>query len=129
MKHETQRPHGFRCALPILQIITPSYLYKVRNDKSKFLAQAGFTQDHPEALRVAIQAVIESSEAVEDRTNEYGTFYQVEGELIGSNGVNLSVTTIWLQRQIDYKFQFITLKPRKESRHDARVIPRGYFNS
>jgi hypothetical protein len=42
-----------------------------------------------------------------------------EGELIGTNEVNLSVTTIWLQRQIDCKFQFVTLKPRKESRYDA----------
>lgn len=94
-------------------------VYKTRNDKSIFLAQAGFTQENPEALRAGIQAVVESGEAVEDRTNEYGTFYQVEGELIGNNGVNLSVTTIWLQRQIDCKFQFVTLKPRKESRYDA----------
>ena len=45
---------------------------------------------------------------------EYGTFYRVEGELIGTNNVKLSVTTIWLQRKIDNQFQFITLKPRKE---------------
>jgi hypothetical protein len=69
-------------------------VYRARNDKSKFLAQAGFTQENLEALRAAIQAVAESGEAVEDRTNEYGTFYQVEGELIGTNEVNLSVTTI-----------------------------------
>ncbi|MGF1481610.1 MAG: DUF6883 domain-containing protein [Cyanophyceae cyanobacterium] len=94
-------------------------VYKARNDKSKFLAQAGFTLENPEALRTDIQAVVESGEAVEDRTNEYGTFYQVEGELIGNNRVNLSVTTIWLQRQIDSKFQFVTLKPRKESRYDT----------
>jgi hypothetical protein len=94
-------------------------VYKARNDKSKFLAQAGFTQENPETLRAAIQGIVESGEAVEDRTNEYGTFYQVEGELIGNNGVNLSVTTIWLQRQIDRKFQFVTLKPGKESCYDA----------
>ncbi|NEQ19625.1 MAG: hypothetical protein F6K28_08590 [Microcoleus sp. SIO2G3] len=61
----------------------------------------------------------ESVEAVEDGTNEYGIFYRVEGDLSGTNGVNLSVVTIWLQRQSDGKFQFVTLKPRKESRHDA----------
>jgi hypothetical protein len=94
-------------------------VYKARNDKSKFLAQAGFTQDNPEALRAAIQTIVELGEAVEDRTNEYGTFFQVEGKLIGNNGANLSVTTIWLQRQIDRQFQFVTLKPVKESRYDA----------
>jgi hypothetical protein len=87
---------------------------KARNDKSRFLARAGFTQQNPEALLAAIQSLIEMVEAVEDRTDEYGTFYRAEGELIGFNGVNLSVTTIWLRRKVDGKFQFITLIPRKE---------------
>jgi len=90
---------------------------KPRNDKSKFLAQAGFTQQNPGALRVAIRSLNKLVEAVEDGTSEYGTFYRVEGELIGTNGVNLSVTTIWLQRQVDGRFHFVTLKPRKESIH------------
>lgn len=84
---------------------------KARNDKSKFLAQAGFTQENPEALTRAIRFQAVAAEAVEDRCNEYGTFYHVEGELIGTNGVSLSVVTIWLKRQIDDKFQFVTLKP------------------
>jgi hypothetical protein len=88
---------------------------QARNDKSKFLAQAGFTQDNPDALRTAIQMLAGAIEAVEDRNNEYGTFYQVVGELVGTNGVNLLVVTIWLQRQVDGKFQFVTLKPLKES--------------
>jgi hypothetical protein len=50
-------------------------------------------------------------EAIEEKSNEYGIFYQVKGELIGVNGVSLSVVTVWLQRQIDGKFQFVTLKP------------------
>jgi hypothetical protein len=74
---------------------------------------------HNNAQANRLPRVAESGEAVEDRTNEYSTFCQVEGELIGTNEVNLSVTTIWLQRQIDCKFQFVTLKPRKESRYGA----------
>lgn len=88
---------------------------KARNDKSKFLAQGGFTQDNPEALKAAIQLLAQGCEAVEDRSNEYGTFYQVAGDLMGVNGVNLSVVTIWLQRGTDGKFQFVTLMPFKES--------------
>ncbi len=88
---------------------------KARNDKSQFLAQAGFTSDDPEALKVAIQALVRAGEAVEDRRDEYGIFYQVMGELVGANAVNLSVVTIWLQRQTDKKFQFVTLKPLKET--------------
>ncbi|WP_277876342.1 hypothetical protein [Anabaena azotica] len=37
------------------------------------------------------------------------------GELIGLNQRNLAVITVWLQRAVDGKFQFITLKPNKES--------------
>jgi hypothetical protein len=88
---------------------------KARNDKSKFLAKAGFTPENPEALIAAIQLLLEADEAAEDGSNEYGVFYKVVGELVGANGVNLSVVTIWLRRQIDGKFQFVTLKPRKES--------------
>jgi hypothetical protein len=88
---------------------------KVRNDKSKFLAQAGFTLENSEALIVAIQSLMKISDAVEDRSNEYGIFYQAVGELVGVNGTKLSVVTIWLQRRTDEKFQFVTLKPFKES--------------
>jgi hypothetical protein len=84
---------------------------KARNDKSRFLAQAGFTQENPESLKLAIQSQAMDKEAIEEKSNEYGTFYQVEGELIGVNGVSLSIITVWLQRQIDGKFQFVTLKP------------------
>jgi hypothetical protein len=84
---------------------------KTRNDKSRFLAQAGFTQENPEDLKLAIQSQAMDKEVIEEKSNEYGTFYQVEGELIGVNGINLSVVTVWLQRQIDGKFQFVTLKP------------------
>jgi hypothetical protein len=52
-----------------------------------------------------------NKEAIEEKSNEYGTFYQIEGELIGVNGVNLSVVTVWLRRLIDGEFQFVTLKP------------------
>jgi hypothetical protein len=94
-------------------------IYKPRNDKSQFLAQAGFTRLNPEDLCAALRILIEDNEAIEDRINEYGTFYQVTGTLIGTNGISLPVVTVWLQRQVDGNFQFITLKPYKESRHDA----------
>lgn len=90
-------------------------VHKARNDKSKFLARAGFTSENPEALKAAIQSVVGVGEAIEERNNEYGIFYRVVGELVGTNGINLSVVTIWLQRRIDGKFQFVTLQPFKET--------------
>jgi hypothetical protein len=85
-----------------------------QDDKSKFLAQAGFTLDNPEQLKAAIRQLADTVEAVADKTNEYGIFYRVEGQLIGINDRNLSVITIWLNRKIDEQFQFITLKPKRE---------------
>lgn len=86
-------------------------VYKPRNDKSQFLAQAGFRLDNWQVLKTAIQKLNQSIEAKADRTDEYGTFYNVNGELQGANGINLSVITIWLERKSDGKFQFITLVP------------------
>jgi len=86
---------------------------KARNDKSKFLARAGFTQRNPEALLEAIRLLAAEKEAVQNRTDCYGTFYQVEGMLKGVNGIDLAVTTIWME-QHDSQVKFITLIPRKE---------------
>ena len=89
-------------------------LPKARSDKSKFLAKAGFTLNNPDALKLALQRQGSSNDAIEERTDQYGTFYQVQGELVGVNGVSLWIISIWLHRRIDGKFQFVTLVPCKE---------------
>ena len=86
-------------------------VYKPRNDKSQFLAQAGFTLSNWQALKTAILQLNQSVEAQLDRIDEYGTFYNVSGELQGVNGIDLSVVTIWLKCKSDGQFQFITLIP------------------
>lgn len=92
---------------------------KDRNDKSLFLARAGFTQQNPEALRAAIALLSESEEAIEDGTNEYGEFFRVEGVLRGVNGQDLAVVAIWIRWYEDRSVHFVTLKPWKESRYGA----------
>ena len=86
---------------------------RLKDDKSKYLAQAGFTQANPEDLLTAIRQLITDNEAVEDNVNEYGVFYLVEGNLQGINNNNLAVVTVWLQSKYDGSFRFITLKPKK----------------
>jgi hypothetical protein len=80
--HYPNRGFGVRISedaiIPDDKITCYLLVQKARNDKSKFLAQAGFTQENPEALRRAIQSLTTADiEAVEDRSNAYGTFYQV----------------------------------------------------
>jgi hypothetical protein len=84
-----------------------------QNDKSKFLASAGFTQENPLELLAALQELTAHTELIEDVTNEYGIFYRLGGTLRGNNHHHLVVVTIWLKQAIDEKYRFITLKPKK----------------
>ncbi len=83
------------------------------DDKSKFLAGAGFTRENPEVLLAAPSRLAIGVDGQEDGTNEYGTFYRVEGQLVGPDGRTLDVVTIWLRWRIDDTFHFVTLKPRR----------------
>ena len=85
---------------------------KPKNDKSGFLAQAGFTQKNPDVLETALRRLIAENEAISDREDEYGIFYQVSGQLYGTIGT-LAVVTIWLQRSLDDGYRFVTLKPER----------------
>ena len=86
-------------------------VFQPENDKSKFLAQAGFTQENPEALEAAIREMIANHDAVLDRTDRFGDFYRVEGDLKGVNERELSVVTIWILRTAeDGVYRFVTLK-------------------
>lgn len=89
-------------------------VFRDKDDKSKFLAQAGFTLDNADSLQKAIIQLITVEDAIKDDKNEYGIFYRVEGMLERVNGINLAVVTIWILRYIDDFFQFVTLKPRKD---------------
>jgi hypothetical protein len=83
-----------------------------KNDKSGFLAQAGFTVANPDLLEQAIRQLIAENDAIPDRQNEYGAFYRVEGVLSGPDGMLLAVT-IWMQQTIEDRFRFVTLKPAR----------------
>jgi hypothetical protein len=72
--------------IPVEKLTRYLLVPKLKDDKSKFLAQAGFTQNNPDDLRVAIRQLIQDNTAIADGTNEYGTFYRVEGMLQGING-------------------------------------------
>ena len=102
--------------LPIEKLTAYLLVEREWDDKSKFLAQAGFTRENPHLLLAAIRKLAATAEAVEDGRNEYGAFLRAEGILTGPNGRALSVVTIWLQSAIDSRVRFVTLKPRKEKK-------------
>jgi len=69
-------------------------LPRQRDDKSKFLAQAGFYHANPDTLLQAIRDHAAAHEAIADGDNEYGEFYRAEGGLLGPNKITLQVVTI-----------------------------------
>ena len=82
------------------------------DDKSEFLAQAGFDLDKRSLLLSALRKLVAANEAVADRTDVYGTFFRVNGQLTVPNGRDLDVVTIWLCSRTDNSYRFITLKPK-----------------
>jgi hypothetical protein len=98
--------------IPATKLTDYLLAYRRKSDKSQFLAQAGFTLDDPAALAGAIRGLIAEHDGTVDRRNEYGVFYRVEGILRGPQG-DLEVITVWLRREVDGKYWFITLKPAR----------------
>jgi hypothetical protein len=91
-------------------------VWRQADDKSKFLAQAGYTLENWQQLEAALRRQILTLEAVpSDEPNPFGDVYEIRGFLTGVSGVNLAVVTVWM---IEYETQvtkFITLYPDKEA--------------
>ncbi|MEP6664246.1 MAG: DUF6883 domain-containing protein [Verrucomicrobiota bacterium] len=91
------------------------YLLKLRDedDKSQFLALAGYTLAHVDKLFEDLRALLER-DAEFIQTTEYGDKYRIHGRLIGPNGRQLSVTTIWMTEEATGRTKFVTLYPDKD---------------
>ncbi len=85
------------------------------NDKSVFLAQAGYTLDNAGRLEIDLRNQILTQEAAFMETTEYGDKYSIRGGLTGPNGRTLKVITIWLTEDATGLTKFITLYPAKET--------------
>ena len=88
---------------------------RVEDDKSKYLAQAGFTAERADALEAAIREVVRQYDAEQDAGNAYGVFYRVTGDLVGLNGLRSPVVTIWIAlTNTPASYRSVTLKPARE---------------
>lgn len=87
--------------------------YKPRNDKSLWLASAGYTRENWRKLKQDIRSQLLPADANLVEITEYGELFELRGVLTGPNGKSLAVKTIWMK---DYKFEnyrFITMYPVK----------------
>lgn len=82
-----------------------------KDDKSKFLAQAGYTLANWQQLEqdLRTQVLTQPAELVE--TNRYGKKYLIRASLRGKNAVELSTLTIWIIT--NGTTRFVTLVPNK----------------
>ncbi|XGV96221.1 MAG: DUF6883 domain-containing protein [Leptolyngbya sp. BL-A-14] len=90
-------------------------VWRDADDKSKFLARAGYVQENWQQLEADLRRQILSLEAVpSNEPNRFGDVYEIRGVLKGINGVNLAVVTIWMIEYETRQTKFITLYPDKE---------------
>jgi len=83
-----------------------------RNDKSKWLHQAGYTADNWRRLEADLRQQVLPLEAELDEDNRYGLVYRIEAELVGPNGRRLRVLSIWMTEHETGQTKLITLYPR-----------------
>jgi hypothetical protein len=82
-----------------------------KDDKSKFLAQAGYTLDNWQQLEQDLRDRVLSQPAELIETNRYGKKYAILACLRGANGIELNILTIWMVTNDTTKF--VTLVPDK----------------
>lgn len=82
-----------------------------KDDKSKFLAQAGYTLDNWQQLKQDLRVQVLSQPAELIETNRYGRKYAIRACLRGVNGIELNILTIWMLTNDTTRF--VTLVPDK----------------
>ncbi len=88
--------------------------HRPRNDKSGFLARAGYTAANWRLLENDIHKLVRVNDAASDGRNDFGEFFLVRGELIGPNNSSLKVKTVWIQLSETDETLFVTLVPDEE---------------
>ena len=89
------------------------YLLRHRDedDKSGFLALAGYTLDNADRLMHDIRTQLLPLDAEFFDQTEYGPKYRIRGTLTGPNGHVLRVVSIWMKEDATGETKFVTLFP------------------
>ena len=82
-----------------------------KDDKSKFLAKAGYTLDNWQQLEQDLRTQVLTQPAELIEVNRYGEKYTIRACLRGINGLELNILTIWIVANDTTKF--VTLVPDK----------------
>ncbi len=92
---------------------------KKRNDKSKWLAQAGYARENWSILKDHLRRQVLPKNARLVEATDYGRMYEIRVDLKGPNGTVLPIRTIWMVDQATDMARFITMYPdRKKADRD-----------
>ena len=87
--------------------------WRPEDDKSAFLAQAGYEAENGERLVTDIREQLLPLEAELIEETEYGPKYLIRGTLAGPNGRSLRAVSIWMTENATGETKFVTLYPDK----------------
>ena len=91
-------------------------LTRPEDDKSKFLANVGYTLANWEILEKDIRWALNTHEAVSQGVNVYGEVFELRAIWKGPNGKEVAIVTIWIQLSGTAETRFVTLFPDREVR-------------
>lgn len=84
-----------------------------RNDKSQWLAEAGYILENWKVLESDLREQVLSIDAAPTEKTEYGQMSEIRGKMVGPNGKSLTVCTIWMTEKATEETKFITMYPDK----------------
>lgn len=88
-------------------------VYQAKDDKSEFLARAGYTLQNWYLLKRDILSAVEGADIMEMLSTDWGTRFKVRTQWNGLNGQCLRVIIVWQQDEGSDTLRFVTLYPDK----------------
>ncbi len=89
---------------------------QARGDNAAFLNSAGYSLCNPDDLVRDLRVLAREGDAIFQEDNVYGRVFEIHGQLVGPNGLTLSICAIWMTEHLSGQTKFITLFPDKRSR-------------
>ncbi|MDA3938812.1 MAG: hypothetical protein PF693_05830 [Spirochaetia bacterium] len=89
-------------------------VFKKRNDKSQWLAKAGYKAGNWKILENDLKKQILRNDASYIEDTPYGQLYEIRGNLLGPNNNSIAICTIWLIESETGNTKFITMYPDKK---------------
>ena len=93
-----------------------------RNDKSRWLAQAGYTIDNWPVLENDLRQQILPLEATPTENSRYGQTYEIRGSLTGPNGSILAICTVWMTEKATVSQSLLHFSPIKGRKNEISII-------